>query len=52
MNEWIAHGIERSEAEINIVCFPFAGGTASNYAKWKNCLSDKYSVYPMLYPAR
>ena len=52
MEKWIAHGKECSEADVHIICFPFAGGTASNYACWKNFFPESYAVCPVLYPGR
>ncbi|MCD8011079.1 MAG: thioesterase domain-containing protein [Lachnospiraceae bacterium] len=49
---WIAHGIVRESARFHLVCFPFAGGTAADFAAWKEYLPREYSVYPVLYPMR
>lgn len=49
---WYAHGIEHESAKINVICFPYAGGTASNFARWKKSLDKEHSIYPVLYPLR
>ncbi|MCR5785106.1 MAG: hypothetical protein K6G40_05630 [Eubacterium sp.] len=52
MGKWIAHGRESENASYRVICFPFAGGTASNYSPWKAFLSEEYSICPVLYPGR
>lgn len=47
-----AHGVIRENSKVNVVCFPYAGGTASNFSRVKKFLSEDFSVYPVLYPLR
>ncbi len=47
---WIAHDSKREDASINLICFPFPGGSASYYANWTNCFSEDINVCPVLYP--
>ncbi|WP_455129905.1 thioesterase II family protein [Pseudoramibacter alactolyticus] len=52
LTPWFAHGAPRESAAVNIVCFPFAGGTASQFSEWKGLFPEAYGIYPVLYPLR
>lgn len=51
-NKWIAHGRISENAKVNLICFPYPGGSAGIYAKWKNFLSDEINICPVLFPMR
>lgn len=51
-NNWFAHGQVNEKSKMNLFLFPYAGGTSSNYAKWKKYINTDISVYPVLYPLR
>lgn len=50
--KWIAHGSNNDKAKINLLCFPYPGGSAGGFAKWKFRFSDEINVCPVLYPMR
>lgn len=41
-----------NHAKYNMLCFPFAGGTAEYYLPWKNQLSKDIQVCPVQLPGR
>lgn len=51
-SKWIAHGRISENAKYNLICFPFAGGSASAYAPWVRFLGEDISLFPVLYPMR
>ena len=51
-NLWIAHGTNREDAEINLILFPYAGGSPSMFAPWKKLFAENINMCPVLYPAR
>ncbi|MCR4639216.1 thioesterase domain-containing protein [Ruminococcus sp.] len=51
-SNWLAHEKNISDSQVNIVCFPFAGGSASYFASWGKCISDSVGLMPVLYPMR
>ena len=51
-NLWIAHSSNREQANMNLICFPFPGGSASYFANWSSSIPDSINVCPVLYPMR
>lgn len=51
-NLWIAHERTKDENQINLICFPYPGGSASYFAAWKNLIDEKINLLPVLYPGR
>jgi medium-chain acyl-[acyl-carrier-protein] hydrolase len=51
-HQWIAHGISRSDAKVNLICIPYAGAGANIYGKWKEICPVEYSILPLLFPQR
>ena len=49
---WIAHERYSSEADIDLICFPYAGGSASYFAPLKSKIDKRINVCPVLYPER
>lgn len=52
INKWIAHERYSAEAEMNLFCFSFPGGSASYFAPWKKLIDSRINVLPVLYPQR
>lgn len=52
MNKWIAHELNTQNSGVNLICFPFAGGTASYFAQWGSILPEGFGLMPVLYPMR
>ncbi|MFY2558015.1 thioesterase II family protein [Corallococcus terminator] len=42
----------RSDVELHLLCFPYAGGTSSIYRDWSSILPDWVQVIPMRLPGR
>lgn len=51
-NKWFFQTKIFEDANMNLFLFPYAGGNATSYVKWKRYLSGQYSMYPILYPGR
>ncbi len=51
-NKWFAYASDNSESKLNLLCFPYAGGSASLFVQWKKKIGNDISVYPVLYPFR
>lgn len=51
-SKWFAHQTERMEAELNLICFVFAGGSPSFFAPWKALFPEWVNIKPVLYPMR
>ena len=49
---WISHERYYDEAEYNLICFPYAGGSAAYFASLKSCIDKKINLCPVLYPGR
>ncbi len=49
---WIRHGTFHEEASCNLLCFPYAGGTAGMFAKWNKLFGNQVNICPVLYPGR
>ena len=52
LSKWIAHSRISEENEINLICFTYPGGSASNFATWKKLIDSKINLVPILYPER
>lgn len=51
-NKWLAHERVNGENGINLLCFAYPGGSASNFAPWKKLINEKINLLPILYPGR
>lgn len=51
-SKWIAHERINPENKINLLCFTYPGGSASNFATWKRKIDEKINLFPILYPER
>ena len=45
-NKWIAHGRMSEENKINLLCFSYPGGSASNFATWKKLIDSRINLLP------
>lgn len=52
VNKWFAHQTYCNDAEINILCFVFAGGSPSFFAPWRTLFPENVNFLPVLYPGR
>jgi surfactin synthase thioesterase subunit len=50
-NKWFAHCCVRENA-LNVVCFGYAGASASYFTPWAKSLPAGYSLFPVLLPQR
>ncbi|MCP2253727.1 pyochelin biosynthetic protein PchC [Prauserella aidingensis] len=51
-NTWIRTHTRRPDAEINLVCLPHAGGSASYYRRWGSLAVPEIEVHVVQYPGR
>lgn len=51
-NKWFAYNSTNDEAKLNLLCFPYAGGSASIFLNWKKLVSSEIAVFPVQYPFR
>lgn len=51
-SRWIAHERIMSEDNVNLLCFTYPGGSASNFATWKKSIDERINLIPILYPER
>ena len=51
-SEWVNHARITDGAQVNLLCFTYAGGSPSLFAPWKKYIPDSINVYPILYPMR
>ncbi|WP_054741836.1 thioesterase II family protein [Cellulosilyticum ruminicola] len=51
-SKWITHDVQNKNAEINFICFPYAGGSPSLFAPWKSEIPETINFFPILYPQR
>lgn len=51
-SKWTAHFRNIGNSHINIICFPFAGGSASFFASWSRLMPEETGIIPVLYPMR
>ena len=49
---WISHQRFNEYADYNLICFPYAGGSATYFAPLKANIDKKINVCPVLYPCR
>lgn len=49
---WFAPARPRPEAEIRLICLPYAGGGATMYRKWADVLPAEVEVVPVQLPGR
>jgi medium-chain acyl-[acyl-carrier-protein] hydrolase len=49
---WFAHNKPRSDAQLRLFCFPYAGGGASIFRTWSDDLPPQIEVYPIQPPGR
>lgn len=52
MNKWTAHQKNEKDSEVNLICFPYAGGSASYFASWTKKIPGYFGLIPILYPMR
>lgn len=52
INKWIAHSTNRENADVNLLCFTYAGGSPSFFAPWKKLFGENINLCPVLYPGR
>ncbi len=52
LNPWIAHSRPVPAMRLRLFCFPYAGGSAAVFRKWKDFLSPKVEVCPIQLPGR
>ena len=49
---WTAHERYTEEADITLICFPYAGGSATYFAPLKSKIDKRINICPVLYPGR
>ncbi len=49
---WIRHGTDHPDAELNLLCFPYAGGSPGIFAGWMREFQKQINLCPVLYPGR
>jgi len=52
MSRWLRTFVPRPDAELCLVCFPHAGGSATAYHDWVADLPDRIEVVAVQYPGR
>ena len=50
-NKWFAHCAEHENA-LNVICFGYAGASASYFTPWAKHIPEGYSLLPVLLPQR
>lgn len=48
--KWISHERISDTGEINLICFPYAGGSSTYFAPLKAHIDRRINVLPVLYP--
>lgn len=48
---WLAHDLAR-DGRLNLLCFPFAGGSSAIFTRWRLALPDWINVCPLIFPGR
>lgn len=51
-SEWLRGYDERPDAEVRVVCFPHAGGSAAFYRPWHQGLPSRVELHAVQYPGR
>ena len=51
-SKWVAHSKNTEDSQVSMICFPFAGGSASYFAPWARCIPGNIGLLPVLYPMR
>lgn len=49
---WVQFRTPKRCPQCRLICFPFAGGGASQYAAWKSLMGDSIEVVPVQLPGR
>lgn len=49
--EWLAHKLTY-DGRLNLICFPYAGGTSAIFNRWRLALPDWIHVCPLVLPGR
>ncbi len=49
---WIAHARYAEDAAVNLLCFPYAGGSAAYFSPLKAEIDSRINLCPVLYPGR
>lgn len=52
MNFWVRHGTSCRDAKMNLLCFPYAGGSSGIFAGWAGEFREEINLCPVLYPGR
>jgi medium-chain acyl-[acyl-carrier-protein] hydrolase len=47
-NRYLSH----ESGEIQLFCFPYAGGSAALFKKWQDLVPSRYRIIPLEYPGR
>jgi medium-chain acyl-[acyl-carrier-protein] hydrolase len=51
-NVWIAGRKPNPRSRVRLFCFPYAGGTASLFRNWSDCLAPDVEICPVQFPGR
>src|SRR5215472_6446591 len=51
-NSWLQYWQRKPQARVRLFCFPYAGGGASIFRTWSECLSQSIEVCPVQLPGR
>lgn len=49
--DWLAHKLVR-DGRLNLICFPYAGGTSALFNRWRSALPDWVNICPLVFPGR
>ncbi|QXX95822.1 thioesterase [Serratia marcescens] len=49
--DWLAHKLTR-DGRLNLLCFPYAGGTSALFSRWRPTLPDWVNICPLVFPGR
>lgn len=49
--DWLAHKLVH-DGRLNLICFPYAGGTSAIFMRWRLSLPDWVNICPIVFPGR
>lgn len=47
---WLARFKEKPDAQLTLLCFPYAGGTAASFRSWQDALPGSIQLYTLRRP--
>ncbi|WDE03340.1 thioesterase [Thalassomonas viridans] len=52
MSKWLVNPLPRPDADIRLICFPYAGGNAATYTPWTKQLGENVDLIAIQAPGR